>query len=233
MKMRTLAAVLAALTISAGAASAQDMTSEKGKLSYIFGYQLGGQLEQVQETGEQIDINSAIKGIQDAYAKKDPALAEAQAKPVMEAFQKRQQAKAQAAQAEYNKIAGENRTKSTQYMNQYKTQAGVKTLPGGVMYRVLENGTGRKPALTNTVSLQVLGPLPYGTRPQQAVQPQTPNVKVSEIEMQAMRDVITQMPMGSKWEVVLPPEKAFGADPRSGFPPNVAVAFEIKLVNVQ
>ena len=70
-------------------------------------------------------------------------------------------------------------------------------------------------------------------RPQQAAQPQSPTVKVSEIEMQAMRDVITQMPMGSKWEVVLPPEKAFGADPRSGFQPNVAVAFEIKLVNVQ
>ena len=63
--------------------------------------------------------------------------------------------------------------------------------------------------------------------------PQAPTVKVSEIEMPAMRDVITQMPMGSTWEVVLPPEKAFGNDPRSGFPPNVAVAFEIKLVNVQ
>ncbi|MBE2210081.1 MAG: FKBP-type peptidyl-prolyl cis-trans isomerase, partial [Xanthomonadaceae bacterium] len=184
-------------------------------------------------SGEPIDNAAVVKAVQDGLAKKDPAITPDQAKPALEAFQKRQQAKAQAAQAEYNKIAGENRTKSTQYLNQYKTQAGVKTLPGGVMYRVLENGTGRKPALTNTVSLQVLGPLPYGTRPQQAAQPQTPSVKVSDIEMQAMREVITQMPMGSKWEVVLPPDKAFGADPRSGFPPNVAVAFEIKLVNVQ
>lgn len=230
MKLRLLAAAVAAITLTAGVAGAQDLNSEKGKLSYAFGYDFARNLA---ESGEQIDNAAVIKAVQDGLAKKDPAITPDQAKPALEGFQKRQQAKAQAAQAEYNKIAGENRTKSTQYMNQYKTQAGVKTLPGGVMYRVLENGTGRKPALTNTVSLQVLGPLPYGTRPQQAQQPQSPSVKVSEIEMQAMRDVITQMPMGSKWEVVLPPEKAFGADPRSGFPPNVAVAFEIKLVNVQ
>ncbi len=230
MKLRLLAAAVAAITLTAGVAGAQDLNSEKGKLSYAFGYDFARNLA---ESGEPIDNAAVVKAVQDGLAKKDPAITPDQAKPALEAFQKRQQAKAQAAQAEYNKIAGENRTKSTQYLNQYKTQAGVKTLPGGVMYRVLENGTGRKPALTNTVSLQVLGPLPYGTRPQQAAQPQTPSVKVSDIEMQAMREVITQMPMGSKWEVVLPPDKAFGADPRSGFPPNVAVAFEIKLVNVQ
>ena len=230
MKLRLLAAAVAAITLTAGVAGAQDLNSEKGKLSYAFGYDFARNLA---ESGEQIDSAAVVKAVQDGLAKRNPAITPEQAKPALDAFQKRQQAKAQAAQAEFNKIAGENNTKSTTYLNQYKTQAGVKTLPGGVMYRVLENGTGRKPALTNTVSLQVLGPLPYGTRPQQAVQPQTPNVKVSEIEMQAMRDVITQMPMGSKWEVVLPSEKAFGNDPRSGFPPNVAVAFEIKLVNVQ
>lgn len=51
--------------------------------------------------------------------------------------------------------------------------------------------------------------------------------------MQAMRDTLLQMPAGSKWEVTLPPEKAYGADPRTPFPPNVAVQFEIKLVSVK
>ena len=60
-----------------------------------------------------------------------------------------------------------------------------------------------------------------------------PSIKVSAIEMAAMREVITQMPAGSKWEVVLPPDKAFGSDPRTGFPPNVAVAFDVKLLSVK
>ena len=50
---------------------------------------------------------------------------------------------------------------------------------------------------------------------------------------QAMREVLLQMPTGAKWEVALPPDKAYGADPRTGFPPNVAVVFEIKLVSVK
>lgn len=230
MKLRLLAAAVAAITLTAGVAGAQDLNSEKGKLSYAFGYDFARNLA---ESGEQIDTAAVVKAVQDGLAKKNPAITPEQAKPALEAFQKRQQAKAQAAQAEFNKIANENRSKSTTYINQFKGQAGVKTLPNGALYRVIENGNGRKPTQANTVSLQVLGPLPFGQRPQQAVQPQAPTVKVSEIEMPAMREVITQMPMGSKWEVVLPPEKAFGNDPRSGFPPNVAVAFEIKLVNVQ
>jgi peptidylprolyl isomerase len=60
-----------------------------------------------------------------------------------------------------------------------------------------------------------------------------PSTKVSEIEMPAIREVLTQMPAGSKWEVTLPSDKAFGADPRSPFPPNVAVVFEVKLVSVK
>jgi len=51
--------------------------------------------------------------------------------------------------------------------------------------------------------------------------------------MQAMREIILLMPAGAKWEVALPPDKAYGADPRTGFPPNVAVVFEIKLLSVK
>ena len=60
-----------------------------------------------------------------------------------------------------------------------------------------------------------------------------PGIKVSEIEVAAMREVLQQMPAGSKWEVTLPADKYMAADPRSGFPPNVAVQFEIKLVSVK
>jgi peptidylprolyl isomerase len=51
--------------------------------------------------------------------------------------------------------------------------------------------------------------------------------------MMAMRETLLQMPAGSKWEVSLPPDQAYGADPRTPFPPNVAVQFEIKLISVK
>ena len=73
MKFRSLAvATLAALTLTAGLASAQDTTSEKGKLSYALGYQLG---REAVESGEAIDVNTLVQAVRDGYAKKDPTVA--------------------------------------------------------------------------------------------------------------------------------------------------------------
>ena len=228
MKLRLLAAALAALTLTAGAAAAQDTTSEKGKLSYALGYDLGRNLA---ESGEAVDLATVTKAVQDGYAKKEPSVPVDQLRVAVEGMQKRQQAKMQ---AEFNRIAADNKTKSDAFLAQNKAKAGVKTLPNGVQYRVVENGTGAKPTAASTVALDVGGPYPWGQHPPQGDKPQAmPSIKVSAIEMPAMREVITQMPAGSKWEVVLPPDKAFGADPRTGFPPNVAVAFDIKLISVK
>jgi peptidylprolyl isomerase len=233
MKLRPIAVAIAALAL-AGGAFAQDTTSEKGKLSYYFGYDYGNNLAELTERGEQIDVNSVVKGLQDALAKKQPTLTAEQLKPALEAFQRREQARAEQARAQYEKVAGENKTKSDQFIAGYKAQAGVKTLPSGVAYKVVENGTGAKPTQASTVELEVAGPYPFGQRPQEARPAQKiPSIKVSEVEMVAMREVLLQMPAGSKWEVALPPDKAYGADPRTGFPPNVAVVFEIKLVSVK
>ena len=233
MKLRSIAVAVAALALT-GNALAQDLSSEKGKLSYYFGYDMGNNLAELTARGEQLDINAIVKGVQDAYAKQKPAITADQLKPAIEAFQKREQTRAQQAKAEYDKAAADNKTKSDQFIASYKGQQGVKLLPNGVAYKVLENGTGAKPTQASTVALEVSGPFPMGQRPQSANPPQNiPSIKVSAVEMAAMREVLLQMPAGSKWEVALPPDKAYGADPRSGFPPNVAVVFEIKLISVK
>lgn len=233
MKLRPIAVALAAMAV-AGSALAQDTTSEKGKLSYYFGYDYGNNLAELQARGEQLDVNSVVKGLQDALGKKEPAITAEQLKPALEAFQQREQSRAQQAKAQYDKVAAENKTRSDQFITSFKGQAGVKTLPSGVAYKVVEAGNGAKPTQASTVQLEVAGPYPYGQRPEQArPAQQIPGMKVSEVEMAAMREVLLQMPAGSKWEVALPPDKAYGADPRTGFPPNVAVVFEIKLVSVK
>ncbi|MBW8777031.1 MAG: FKBP-type peptidyl-prolyl cis-trans isomerase [Stenotrophomonas sp.] len=209
MKLRSIAVAVAALALT-GNAFAQDIASEKGKLSYYFGYDYGNN------------------------PKKQPAITAEQLKPAVEAFQKREQGRAQAAKAEYEKAAAENKTKSDQFIAANKAKAGVQSLPSGVQYRVIEAGKGAKPTQASTVALEVAGPFPYGQRPTEArPAQQIPSIKVSEVEMKAMRETLLQMPAGSKWEVTLPPDQAYGADPRTPFPPNVAVQFEIKLVSVK
>jgi peptidylprolyl isomerase len=228
MKLRLIAVAVAALVLTAGNAVAQDTSTEKGKLSYALGYDLG---RNASESGEGLDVNTIIKGLQDGHAKKPPSVPVEQLRTAVENMQKRQAAKAK---AEWDKAAAENKTRSDSFIAQNKAKAGVKSLPSGVQYRVIETGTGAKPTQASTVQLQVAGPFPWGQRPAQAGEPRTmPDIKVSAVEMPAMREVLLQMPAGSKWEVTLPADKAYGSDPRTGIPPNMAVQFEIKLVSVK
>ena len=227
MKLRLIAAAVAALALT-GTAAAQNTSTEQGKLSYALGYDLG---RNAIESGEQVDVNTIIKGLQDGYGKKQPSVPVDQLRTAVQNMQQRQQTKAKAA---WDKAAAENKTKSDQFIAANKAKSGVKALPSGVQYRVIENGTGAKPTQANTVQLEVAGPYAWGERPQQARPAQNiPSIKVSEIEMPAMREALLQMPAGSKWEITLPPDKAYGADPRTPFPPNVAVQFEVKLVSVK
>ena len=122
MKLRLLAATCAALTLASSMAMAQDMTSEKGKVSYYFGYQFGRDLA---ESGEQVDLAAVYKALQDGYAKKQPAITEEQMRPAVAAMQKRQQAKMDQAKAAYEKAAAENKTKSDQFLAQNGQRASA------------------------------------------------------------------------------------------------------------
>ena len=233
MKVRLIAVACAALVLS-GSALAQDVTSDKGKLSYYFGYDFGNNLSGLTARGEQLDVNAITKGMQDAFAKKQPAITVDQLRPALEAFQKREQARSEKAKAEFEKVAAENKVKSEQFLAQHRKLAGVKTLANGVQYKILDAGKGAKPTAASTVQLEVAGPYVWGQRPEPVQPPQhIPDIKISQIDMAAMRDVLTQMPLGSKWEVTLPPDSAYGADPRRPFPPNAAMQFEIKLLSIK
>jgi peptidylprolyl isomerase len=234
MKFRLIAVAAAALVVSAGIASAQDTSTEKGKLSYALGYQYGQELQGLIARGEQLDIAALVKGVQDSAAKKEPTVNVDQLRTAVQNFQKREQGRMEQAKAEWDKQAAENKTKSDAFLTANRGKAGVKVLPSGVQYRVIETGTGAKPTLASTVEVEAAGPFPMGQRPPQAQPAQKmPTVKVSEIQLVGIREALLQMPAGSKWEVTIPADKAYGANPGTGFPPNVAVQFEVKLVSVK
>src|SRR5690606_34431958 len=161
MKVRLLAASLAALILVSATASAQDTSSERGKLSYAIGFNTGVELAELAARGEAVDVNTVIKAIQDAYAKKQPAVPVEELKTAVENMQKRQQAKME---AEFNQLASQNKAQSDAFLAQNRAKQGVQTLPGStVQYRVIENGSGAKPTQNSDVQLNYRGTLPDGT----------------------------------------------------------------------
>jgi peptidylprolyl isomerase len=236
MKLRLLAATLAAMTLVAGSAFAQTTPApDKNALSYALGYDLGRNLV---ESGEAVDINTVVKALQEGYGKKEPTVPVAQLRTAVETMQKRQMEKAKAA---FDKASAENKTKSDAFLAQNKSKAGVQSLPGGIQYRVIEAGSGAKPTQASNVTMQYKGSLSDGRTfvdtfsPQQGqtAAPAPMAIKVSEIPLMGLREAILQMPTGARWEVVLPADKAYGNTPQSPVGPNQAVVFEVKLVSVK
>ncbi len=237
MKLRLLAAAtFAALALTAGAASAQDTTSEKGKVSYALGYRAGLDIARVVGSGEQLDMATVMKAFQDATGRKDPAVSPELLGAAMQSLQGRMVAKAK---AEMEKRAAENKTKGDAYLAQNKGKSGVKVLPSGVQYRVIESGNGAKPTQANQISVEFKSTLPDGTTiadtsvPSEG-QPAGPvTVRLSEIPLSGLREALQLMPTGARWEVVLPGSAAHGtAVERAGEMANQVVIFNIKLTNV-
>lgn len=242
MKLRLLAASLAALGLSAGVAVAQTAPApapqavqapvavNKPVLSYAIGYDLGKDLAQ---QGVDVDINAVIKALQDGFAKRAAQYPQPQMDAQLSGLQQRMMNKAR---SEFERVANENKSKSDAFLAANRSKPGVTTLPTGVQYRVIEPGTGAKPTQASTVSMHYRGSVSTGqefanTYAQQNPTPAT--FKISEFPIKGVQEALLMMPAGSRWEVFLPADKAFGNDPRSPVGPGQALVFDIKLVSVQ
>ena len=232
MKLRLLAATVAALTLASGAVAAQDTSSEQGQLSYALGYDLGRNLI---ESGEQVNVETVVQALRDGYARRDPTVPVEQLRSAVENMQERQMARAQQA---FNEASAENKTKSDAFLAQNRAKSGVQTTESGLQYRVIENGSGARPTAQNQVQVHYKASLPEGptfidtTAPREGQQGSPVTMQVGEIPLTGLREAIGLMQAGSRWEVVLPPDIAYGNTPQSPIGPNQAVVFEVQLVSI-
>ena len=216
MKLRVLAASLAALTLTAGVASAQTKPAapaatttpampvvDKTHASYAFGWQLG---ERLVSTGEPIDIATVVRGLQDAYGKKQPAYTEEQLGKAFSGFQQREQMKMAEAM---RKAMADNEAQSAGFVAKYKAEQGVVTLPSGVMYRVLKAGTGAKATTASKVQIGYQSVLAAVGVPLGGLET-PPEFTVSQFPIPALKETIPLMQQGAVWEVVIPPGKGAG-----------------------
>ena len=220
-----LSLALAAL-FATGSAVAQDTTSEKGKLSYSLGFQIG---KDFTERGIVIDINTVIKALQDGYAKRPPTVPEEQMRETLSAFQTKMMGEAK---AEYEKVAGANKAKSDQFMAQNKTKKGIVSLPSGLQYRVIEDGTGKKVGPTSEVTVHYRGSLSDGLEFDSSFARGEPvKFKVNEV-IKGWQESLERMKVGDHWQIFVPSDLAYGdrgQPPRIG--PNQALVFDIKVID--
>ena len=244
MKLRLLAATLAALSLTAGVALAQTAAPakpaaapaqpqytvpDKATLSYALGYERGAMIARSEAD---VDAAAATRGLQDALAKKQPTTSEDKMGNALGYFEQKME---RDARANFEKVSRENKTKADAFMAANKSKPGVVTLPGGVQYRVIQAGTGAKPTATGSVVAHMRGVLSSGvtlgdTFTSSPLAP--PTLKIADMPP-GLRDAVLQMPVGSRWEITIPPEKGIGKDSRAPGGPNQAMIYDFQLVNVK
>jgi len=226
MKVRLGIALLAIMGISS--AYAQDTTSEKGKLSYAIGFEIG---QDFNERKIDVDLNTVIRAIQDGYAKRTPAVAEDQMRTALEQMQAKLQ---EQLRTEIERVSTENKTKSTQFLAQNRAKSGIVVLPSGLQYRVIDEGTGGRPASTSEVRLHFRGSLHTGQEFASTYQGNNPvTMKVSDAPLKGLQEALPLMKAGARWELYMPSELAYGDSPRSPIGPSQAVVFDVTLVEVK
>ena len=240
MKLRLLAATLAAVALSSSAVLAQSAkpapaasapaASDKTTLSYAIGYDMARDLA---ERKVDLDITTLVRGIQEGYAKKAPTMPGDKLAAALTGFQKRM---AEQERADFERISRENKTKSDAFLSANRSKAGVVVLPSGVQYKIIDQATGAKPTAASTVSVHLRGSISTGqefANTYSTANAQPASFKVSEFPIAGVKEAIMMMPVGSRWEVYIPADKAYGNDPRSPIGPGQAVVFEIKLVSIK
>jgi len=203
--------------------------ADKPNLSYAIGYQIG---EDFVERKLDVDINQVIRAMQDGFAKRKASVPEEQMHELLGRMQYQLYTQAK---GEFDKLAGANKAKSQQFMTENKAKKGIVSLPSGVQYRVIEDGTGAKrPSAQSEVTVHYRGSLANGLEFDSSFARGEPvHFKVGDV-IKGWQEVLPLMRQGDHWQIFVPPEDAYGErgqPPRIG--PNEALVFEIKLIDVK
>ena len=223
-----LTLVMMALPALATAQEAPALTTEKDRLSYAMGMDLGGQLKT-----RSVDIDPAVfaRGLKDALSGGKTALTEEEAKTVISELQKVMVVR----QAAAAKVSGEkNKAEGEAFLAANKAKEGVVTLPSGLQYKVLTTGTGKKPTLDDTVVCQYRGTLVGGKEVDSSYKRGQPVTMAVKGAIKGWTEVLQLMPVGSKWQVFVPSSLAYGErGAGADIGPNATLIFEIELVAIK
>jgi FKBP-type peptidyl-prolyl cis-trans isomerase FklB len=224
--MRFVFALIILIALMAGPAMAQDLSSEKGKLSYAVGWDIG---EDIQRRGAEFDVETIIAAIRDSAAGKDPQVPPEEMVAMLTELQK----KVRQEQAEaFQKLAEENQKASEEFLANNLAKNGIVALPSGVQYRIIEEGEGARPGMESTVKVHYRGSKTNGHEFDSSFARGVPEEFTVASVLKGWQEVLPLMKTGATWQVFVPPELAFGARGNPPVGPNEALVFDLKLVEI-
>jgi FKBP-type peptidyl-prolyl cis-trans isomerase FklB len=204
------------------------LKTDKDKVSYAIGVNIGKSMRK-----DTVDVDPAIfsRGMKDALSGGKLLLSDDEMKVALTKLQAELHAKQEEAMqktGEINKKAGDD------FLAQNKTKEGIVALPDGLQYKILKEGTGPKPAATDSVVCNYRGTLIDGTEFDSSYKRGQPATFPVNGVIKGWTEAVQLMPVGSKWQLFVPADLAYGnhgAGPDIG--PNATLIFEVELLSIQ
>jgi len=204
------------------------LKTQRDQVNYAIGVQLIGNFKK-QEVD--IDLEMVIRGMQDAYSGKGLLMPDAEIRRALMAYQdevRRSQARIRTASLE------ENRKKGAAFLAENMKKEGVIALPSGLQYRIIRSGEGKRPTDTDTIECHYRGMRIDGTEFDSSYRRGRPlSLKVNSV-IPGWKEALKLMPVGSKWEIFIPSELAYGAGGAGHhIEPGDTIIFETELLAIK
>jgi FKBP-type peptidyl-prolyl cis-trans isomerase FklB len=212
--------------------TALTLKTPKDKASYAVGLNVGRNLgAQLRQQSVEVDQAILLRGVKDALAGGKTLLTDDEAKAALTQLQ----ADTRNKQMEKMKVVSEtNKKEGLDFLGANKTKEGVVTLPSGLQYKILAEGTGPKPTGTDTVVCNYRGTLINGTEFDSSYKRGQPaSFQVNGV-IRGWTEALQLMPVGSKWQLFIPSELGYGdrgSGPNIG--PGATLIFEVELLSIQ
>jgi len=214
-----------------GIAAAQDapaLKDQKEKLSYALGMDLGNQFK---KQAVEVDADIFVKGLKDSLSGNKTLLTEQEGRAAITALQNEIRTKQMAIAKE---LGEKNKKEGDAFLAENKTREGVVTLDSGLQYKVLTAGEGKKPTIDDTVVCNYRGTLINGTEFDSSYKRNQPATFPVKGVIKGWTEALQLMPAGSKWQLFIPPNLAYGERGTGNLiGPNATLVFEVELISIQ
>jgi FKBP-type peptidyl-prolyl cis-trans isomerase FklB len=204
------------------------LTTDRQKQSYALGMNLAKGLK---AQAIDVDTGTLVRGIRDTLSGAKPLLTDDQAMAALKQLQDEAHTKQE---AERNAAGEKNMTEGQAFLAANKTKDGVVTLASGLQYKILKEGTGAKPTAADSVVCQYRGTLINGTEFDSSYKRGQPATFPVGRVIKGWTEALQLMPVGSKWQLFIPPDLAYGDRGAGGaIGPNATLIFEVELLSIQ
>ena len=203
------------------------LKTDREKQSYAMGMNLGMGLRKQEMT---LDSALVARGMKDAMSGGKTVLTEDEARA---AIQKLQGDVRQKMDAKAHEAGAGNKKEGDAFLAQNKAKEGIVTLPDGMQYKILTQGTGPKPAATDTVSCNYRGTLINGKEFDSSAKHNGPVSFPVNGVIKGWTEALQMMPVGSKWQLYIPADLAYGDRGAGGdIGPGETLIFDVELVSI-